>query len=375
MSSHLQVFNSYDRQAELKAFHNTKLGVKGVADSGVTKIPKIFSHDNQSPSLITSPAAAAAEKLAGETEAKNLTIPIIDLEQTQKNRAKVINEIREASENWGFFQILNHGVPLAVMDEMMNGIRRFHEQDDEMKKDLYSRDFQRKVLFNTNFDLFKGVSTNWRDTLTVVVAPRGAEAEDFPVVSREAVMDYSKRVMELGGVLLKLLSEGLGVAPNRLKELGCGEGMVMFCHYYPPCPQPELTWGTTEHTDSSFLTVLLQDDFGGLQVRHGDRWVDVHPIKGAFVVNIGDFMQMMSNDKFKSVNHRVLANKGGPRISVASFFRCNLPPENGLVFGPIKELSSEENPDIYRETSIKDYVAHYYKKGLNGISALEHFKL
>lgn len=84
---------------------------------------------------------------------------------------------------------------------------------------------------------------------------------------------------------------------------------------------------------------------------------------------------MMSNDKFKSVNHRVLANKGGPRISVASFFRCNLPPENGLVFGPIKELSSEENPDIYRETSIKDYVAHYYKKGLNGISALEHFKL
>ncbi|XP_038875327.1 1-aminocyclopropane-1-carboxylate oxidase homolog 6-like [Benincasa hispida] len=373
--NNVQVFNAYDRQTDLKAFHNTKLGVKGLVDSGVTQIPRIFSHDDQSPSLISSPAAAVAEKLAGETEAKNLAIPVIDLQQTHKNRAKIINEIREASENWGFFQILNHGVPLPVMKEMMNGIRRFHEQDGEMKKDIYSRDFQRKILFNTNFDLFKGVSTNWRDTLTVVVAPHGVEPEEIPAVSREAILDFSRRVKELGDILLEFLSEGLGVAPNRLKELGCGEGMVMFCHYYPPCPQPELTWGTTDHTDGCFLTVLLQDDFGGLQVRHGDRWVDVHPIEGAFVVNIGDFMQLMSNDRFKSVNHRVLANKGGPRISVASFFRCNLPPENGLVFGPLKELRSEENPDIYRETSIKDYVAHYYQKGLNGISALEHFKL
>ncbi|KGN61614.1 1-aminocyclopropane-1-carboxylate oxidase homolog 6 [Cucumis sativus] len=376
MNTPIQVFNSYDRQADLEAFHNTKLGVKGLADAGVSQLPRIFCHDNQSAaSLISSPAAAAEEKLAGKTDAKNLTIPVIDLQDSHKNRVKIINEIKDACKNWGFFQILNHGVPLSVMKEMMAGIRRFHEQEEEMKKDLYSRDFQRKILFNTNFDLFKGVSTNWRDTLTVVVAPRGVEEEEIPEVSREAIVEYSRMVKELGDILLEYLGEGLGVGSNRLKELGCGDGMVMFCHYYPPCPQPEMTWGTTDHTDSSFLTVLLQDELGGLQVRHEDRWVDVHPIEGAFVVNMGDFMQLMSNDTFLSVNHRVLANKRGPRISVASFFRCNLAPENGLVFGPLKELRSEENPDIYRETSIKDYVAHYYHKGLNGISALEHFKL
>lgn len=70
-----------------------------------------------------------------------------------------------------------------------------------------------------------------------------------------------------------------------------------------------------------------------------------------------------------------MAKKIGPRISVACFFRCNLPPENGRVYGPIKELISDQNPAIYRETTIKDYVAHYYEQGLNGISGLEHFKL
>ena len=88
------------------------------------------------------------------------------------------------------------------------------------------------------------------------------------------------------------------------------------------------------------------------------------------------FKQLVSNDKFISVTHRVLAKNVGPRISIASFFRTQDHPENSpRIFGPIKELISEENPPVYRETTIKNIVAHYYKKGLNGISALEYFKI
>ena len=105
-------------------------------------------------------------------------------------------------------------------------------------------------------------------------------------------MVYKDEVMKLGFKLLELISEALGLKPDHLKDMDCAEGLAMLCHYYPPCPQPELTMGTTKHADNDFLTVLLQDHIGGLQVLHQDQWVDVPPMPGALVINIGDLLQV-----------------------------------------------------------------------------------
>ena len=110
---------------------------------------------------------------------------------------------------------------------------------------------------------------------------------------RDILLEYSKQVMKLGNLLFELLSEALGLNPNHLKDMDCAEGLGVGCHYYPPCPQPELTLGASKHADYSFLTVLLQDHIGGLQVLHHNHWIDIPYEPGALVINIGDLLQVI----------------------------------------------------------------------------------
>lgn len=361
---------SNDRLAQLRSFDETKAGVKGLVDAGISTIPSIFIHP-LSPSLCPTP-------LKPDSSIIRTGIPVIDLgrilEKDPKTRKDTIEKVRDASEKWGFFQVVNHGIPVEDLEEMLEGIRRFFEQDVEVKKRYYSRDYSRAMLYNSNFDLYTGPATNWRDTVACRIAPGPPPPHDLPIAFREIMMVYSEQVMKLGNMVLELFSEALGLHPNYLKEIGCAEGLSMFCHYYPACPQPELAMGTSRHSDSSFFTVLLQDHVGGLQILHQDQWIDVPPLPGALVVNIGDLLQLISNDQFRSIEHRVPANSKGPRVSVASFFR-NASDPSPRVYEPIKELLSEANPPKYRGTTINDYWTYYSNRGLNGVSALEHLRL
>ncbi|KAL5701960.1 hypothetical protein ACHQM5_027238 [Ranunculus cassubicifolius] len=353
---------NYNRLQELKAFDNTKLGVKGLTDAGIVQIPRIFIQPTSTP---------LDQNLSSESP----QIPIIDLKhiENRDRRSNIVDEIRQAAEKWGFFQVVNHGIPTSDLDEMLQGVRRFHEEPNEVKMEYYSREFGKKVKYVSNFDLYQSHAANWRDTMFCDMAPHPPKPEEFPLACRDIIIKYSMQVEKLGILLFELLSEALGLNPNHLKDMDCAKGHILLSHFYPACPQPELTMGTTKHSDPDFLTILLQDQISALQVLHQNQWIDIPPIPGALVINIGDLLQLISNDRFISVEHRVLANHVGPRVSVACFF-TNLYPST-KIYEPIKELISEESPAVYRGTTLKDFSVYYDGKGLDGMSALTHFKV
>ncbi|KAM3249206.1 hypothetical protein P3L10_010975 [Capsicum annuum] len=271
---------SHDKMIELKTFDDTKAGVKGLVDAGITKVPQIF----------ILPPKNRRESL--DTCESQFSFPVIDLEGINEDPIKhkeIVDKVRDASETWGFFQVVNHGIPSSVLEEMLQGTKEFFEQDIKVKKQYYTRDVTKRwltlailICIALLFQLQIGetsFSFQW-----LLILPVQKNFQDHAVANMEILTDYTKH--------------GLGVAG----------------HYYPSCPQPELTMGTSKHSDGDFITVVLQDYVGGLQVLHQNQWVDVPPSPGALVVNIGDLLQLISNDKYISVEHRVLANKVGPRI-------------------------------------------------------------
>lgn len=351
--------SDYDVLKELKEFDDSKAGVKWLVDSGVSKIPKFFIHPE--------------DKLPKADV--QLDLPVVSLEgfEDASRRAEIVAEIREACEKWGFFRITEHGIPDAVTNGVLEGGRQFHEQPKELKMEFYTRDLKRRVKYYSSLDLFVKKIGQWRDTVVCDFDNGMVNREGLPSVLREAMGEYAECLFELKQLLSELLSEALGLSSDHLASLRCFETQKLGCHYYPPCPQPELTLGTSKHTDPNFLTILLQDNIGALQILHENKWMNVPPMKGSLLVNVGDLLQLITNEKFKSVRHRVVANHEGPRVSIASFF---YPSNNELTkpYGPIKELVSSDNPAKYREISTLEFIAYYMSRGLDGAAYLPHFE-
>nr|GEV59359.1 protein DMR6-like oxygenase 2-like [Tanacetum cinerariifolium] len=128
---------------------------------------------------------------------------------------------------------------------------------------------------------------------------------------RAHVKEYYTSVRGLALELVEAISESLGLDKDYIgKQLG-KHGQHMALDYYPPCPQPDLTYGFPGHTDLNLITILLQDDVSGLQVLKDGKWVVVDPVPNTFIINIGDQIQVLSNDKYKSILHRAVGEHFG----------------------------------------------------------------
>ncbi|KAI8003775.1 hypothetical protein LOK49_LG08G02748 [Camellia lanceoleosa] len=159
----------------------------------------------------------------------------------------------------------------------------------------------------------------WIVNLTNKIRRRRKSSTCMIGIEKDATLEYMIHITKLGQTFLELLSEALGLKPDHPSLMDCGKVCSLVCHYYLACLESELTLGNSQHLDPAFLTLLLTKQIGGLQVLHQNQWIDVEPIEGGLIINVGDFLQIVSNGKFKSVDHRVVSNRVGPRMSITLF--------------------------------------------------------
>lgn len=110
---------------------------------------------------------------------------------------------------------------------------------------------------------------------------------------REDVAEYSRQLRRLALRLLDAISESLGLEKDYINKTLGKHGQHMAINYYPPCPEPDLTYGLPAHADPNVITILLQNDVAGLQVLKNGKWVTINPVPNTFIVNIGDQIQVI----------------------------------------------------------------------------------
>ncbi|XP_039017092.1 codeine O-demethylase-like [Hibiscus syriacus] len=160
--------------------------------------------------------------------------------------------------------------------------------------------------------------------------------------------------------------------PNDMRVLFEDGLQAMRMIYYPPCPEPEIAIGLCAHSDPIGLTILLQiNEMEGLQVKKDGAWVPIKPLQNAFVVNVGDIMEIVSNGVYPSIEHRATVNSVKERLSIATVYSPRL---DGDV-GPAPSLISPENPPLFRRIGVADYFKNLYTRELHGKAYLDFLRV
>lgn len=271
------------------------------------------------------------------------SIPIIDFSLLTSGapdlRSKAIHDLGKACQDWGFFAVVNHGVPESLTKAMTEACGEFFNLTEEEKREFEGKHVLDPIRCGTSFNASVDPVLFWRDFLKVFVHPE-FHSPNKPTGFREISLEYTRRVRELARELLKGVSMSLGLEESYIeKSLNLERGLqTLAVNLYPPCPEPERAMGFPPHTDHGLLTILIQNGVSGLQVQHQTKWVNVNSMPNAVVVNVGDHLKIMSNGKYKSVLHRAIVNGKSTRISVATV----LGPSLDTVVSPATELFDPE---------------------------------
>ena len=307
------------------------------------------------------------------------SVPIVDVAPlfggSDAAARAVAAEIRRASIEVGFFYVRGHNVPLDLMRAMLMGAKYFFSLPGERKRAIKVNNAHRGYVPFAQTTLGRAYKPDLKESLNFAFPFKPGDPyleggkpliglnqwpADEPVLQRIAE-DYYAGVFELGQKLLEGFALALDVERGVFRDLYRHPLVRARLVHYPPqgALDNEGQFGAAPHTDWGCITVLWQDDVGGLQVRNrSGQWIDAPPIEGTFVINIGDMLERWSNDLFVSTPHRVVNSSGRERYSIPIFYD----PDFETVVECLPNCSGPANPPKYPRTVAGEYITAQYDK-------------
>ena len=283
-----------------------------------------------------------------------------------------------ACRDWGFFVLKNHDIDPTLIEASLCAAALFFQQPLEEKNKI------RRSVANcwgyNDAELTKN-KRDWKEILDIGPAinegPLKGATPQWPAIKgiRTTLSQLSDKMHQTALNLVDEIAQSLDAHVD-LNEAFEMHSSFLRLNYYPPCPTPasgmsgllptsgEL--GISHHSDAGAVTVLIQDGMPGLQVYHNDRWIDVASERGAVLINIGDVVQVWSNDEYQAPLHRVLANSRKPRFSIPYFlnpaYAYNYAPLSGqpryrsINWGDFRaQRSAGDYADLGSEIQISDF--------------------
>ncbi|KAH1261387.1 Protein DMR6-LIKE OXYGENASE 1 [Glycine max] len=390
------------------------IGVKPTLDAYIINVGDIIQRTAQNLSKYTCCKLLTQSPAMGEVDAAFIQdpphrpklstiqaegIPIIDLSPITNHRVSdpsaiegLVKEIGSACNEWGFFQVTNHGVPLTLRQNIEKASKLFFAQSAEEKRKVSRNESSPAGYYDTEHT--KNVR-DWKEVFDFLAKeptfiPVTSDEHDdrvnqwtnqspeYPLNFRVVTQEYIQEMEKLSFKILELIALSLGLEAKRFEEFFIKDQTSFIrLNHYPPCPYPDLALGVGRHKDPGALTILAQDEVGGLEVRRkaDQEWIRVKPTPDAYIINIGDTVQVWSNDAYESVDHRVVVNSEKERFSIPFFFF----PAHDTEVKPLEELINEQNPSKYRPYKWGKFLVHRgnsnFKKQNEENIQIYHYKI
>lgn len=304
-------------------------------------------------------------------------VPVIDVAPLANRSADLVrtaSEIGNACRECGFFYVVGHGVDESLSLRLEALSREFFDQSDAEKMRIAMACGGRawRGYFPVGGELTSG-KPDWKEGIyfgaelganhPAVVAGRPLHGPNlFPDIPgfRETVLSYMDSLTRLGHTLMSGISLSLGLDEDHFQRRYVSDPLILFriFNYPSAIGNGDTPLGVGEHTDYGLLTILRQDDTGGLQVKSRSGWIKAPPIPESFICNVGDMLERLTRGTYRSIPHRVLNTSRHNRLSFPFFFDPNFEADISPIKG-LTRCAADDSNERWDHASVHEFSGTY----------------